>query len=215
MKQQIQAMMLLQNRLNEAICSSWRDCCWEWRRAILVESAELMDHYGWKWWKYQRPDLEQVHLELVDIFHFMLAWEMENEGNDEIAAVKIANALQSPAKGPGDFLDNVELYVGLTISMNSPRWNHFAGLMAAVSLSFEDLYKWYMGKKALTMFRQDKGYQQGRYQKAWFGKEDNEHLANILSVTPATTPDFFNTVYNRLAATYLEPAEIILLKDAV
>jgi hypothetical protein len=26
----------------------------------------MLDHYGWKWWKKQTPDTEQVILELVD-----------------------------------------------------------------------------------------------------------------------------------------------------
>ena len=34
------------------------------------ECSELLDHYGWKWWKHQATDLDQVKLEIVDIWHF-------------------------------------------------------------------------------------------------------------------------------------------------
>ena len=35
-----------------------------------IECGELMDHVSYKWWKKQTPDMEQVRLEVVDIWHF-------------------------------------------------------------------------------------------------------------------------------------------------
>ena len=29
-----------------------------------------MDHAGYKWWKHADPDMEQIQLEVVDIWHF-------------------------------------------------------------------------------------------------------------------------------------------------
>jgi hypothetical protein len=44
----------------------------------------------------------------------------------------------------------------------------------------EDLFYYYMGKQALTQFRQANGYKTGDYIKNWAGKEDNEHLTEML-----------------------------------
>ncbi|HNE25939.1 MAG TPA: dUTP diphosphatase, partial [Pseudomonadales bacterium] len=73
MQAQILTMLALQDSMNCKVHPQWREQGYEWHRAIWVECAELMDHYGWKWWKKQQPDFEQVQLELIDIFHFGLS----------------------------------------------------------------------------------------------------------------------------------------------
>ena len=57
MQTQIQTMLELQNAMNAKVHADWREQGFEWYRAIWVECAELMDHYGWKWWKKQSPDI--------------------------------------------------------------------------------------------------------------------------------------------------------------
>ncbi|MDR1437893.1 MAG: dUTPase [Puniceicoccales bacterium] len=43
-------------------------------RAMQQEIAELVDSVPWKWWaKYQEFDLQNARVEVVDIFHFLLA----------------------------------------------------------------------------------------------------------------------------------------------
>jgi len=73
MKQQIALMLTLQDEMNTKVNSDWREQGFEWYRAIWVECAEMLDHYGWKWWKAQAPDMPQVELELIDIWHFGLS----------------------------------------------------------------------------------------------------------------------------------------------
>ena len=73
MKQQIMTMLDLQNDMNSKVHADWRTQDFEWYRAIWIECAELLDHYGWKWWKKQTPDVDQIALELVDIWHFGLS----------------------------------------------------------------------------------------------------------------------------------------------
>jgi hypothetical protein len=54
-------------------------------------------------------------------------------------------------------------------------------IMVKLDLSFDDLYLWYSGKFELNGFRQENGYKEGTYRKKWFdGREDNQHLAEIL-----------------------------------
>lgn len=62
----------LQKQLNDQIDINWRENNHDYQRAITVELAELLNHHGYKWWKKQKRDINQIHLEIVDIFHFML-----------------------------------------------------------------------------------------------------------------------------------------------
>jgi len=43
-------------------------------RALGQELAELVDSVPWKWWaKYQQFDQQNVKVEVVDIFHFLIS----------------------------------------------------------------------------------------------------------------------------------------------
>ena len=62
----------------------------------------------------------------------------------------------------------------------------------------EDLFYYYMGKQALTQFRQANGYKTGDYIKNWAGKEDNEHLTEMLEkgVSIEYLPTALNDAYS-------------------
>ncbi len=43
-------------------------------RAMTQEIAELTDSIPWKWWaKYQKFDLQNARVEVVDLFHFLIS----------------------------------------------------------------------------------------------------------------------------------------------
>ena len=43
-------------------------------RAIQQETAELIDSVPWKWWaKYQKLDVENARVEVVDLMHFVVS----------------------------------------------------------------------------------------------------------------------------------------------
>ncbi len=43
-------------------------------RAMQQELAELTDSVPWKWWaKYQKFDLQNARVEVVDLFHFLIS----------------------------------------------------------------------------------------------------------------------------------------------
>ena len=73
MKQKIITMLELQDAMNSKVNADWRNAAYEWYRAIWMESSEMLEHYGWKWWKKQDADVMQVKLEIVDIVHFGLS----------------------------------------------------------------------------------------------------------------------------------------------
>jgi hypothetical protein len=76
--------------------------------------------------------------------------------------------------------------------------------MQGVCMDFEQLYVGYVGKNVLNFFRQDHGYQDGSYHKKWGGKEDNEHLVDIVSQLDTSASDFKDQLYARMEVTYKE-----------
>ncbi|MFL3647359.1 MAG: dUTP diphosphatase, partial [Cellvibrionales bacterium] len=93
MQQQLMVMLKLQNDMNSKVHPQWREQNFAWYRAIWVECAELLDHYGWKWWKQQRPDNDQIALELVDIWHFGLSLLLLKEDSVEQIAKNLEKDL--------------------------------------------------------------------------------------------------------------------------
>lgn len=201
MKQQILTMLELQDAMNSKVNENWVDQGFAWYRAIWVECAELLDHYGWKWWKKQTPDADQVKLELVDIWHFGLSILLLESSNE----VEIAAALEqelSRATPSGDFREDLEAFTLATLQSKSFDVASFATLMSGIDLSFDELYTRYVGKNVLNFFRQDNGYQDGSYRKQWGGKEDNEHLVEAVAELDHSSPLFKDDLYQALEQRY-------------
>jgi dimeric dUTPase (all-alpha-NTP-PPase superfamily) len=201
MQIQLCAMLALQDKMNSKVHPQWRDQCFPWYRAIWTESAELLDHYGWKWWKKQNPDVPQIQLELVDIWHFGMSIYLQKGGDYDTIASAIEAEWNAPAPVTG-FREVIEAQVAYVLSTHSLSIPLFCEAMKQVDLSFDDLYRQYIGKNVLNFFRQDFGYQQGTYQKIWHGKEDNIHLAEILATEDPQAADFQTRVYAALEARY-------------
>ncbi len=203
MERQILDMLDLQDAMNRKVHPQWREQEFAWYRAIWIECAELMEHHGWKWWKKPSPDRDQVILELVDIWHFGLSiLLLQGSSATEIAGDVRAGFEQ--AATPGDFLDDVERFTQTVLETRRFSVSRFATLMQGVDLSFDELYARYVGKNMLNLFRQDQGYQQGSYHKTWGGREDNEHLMEILNQLDRASGSFRDDVYRSLEVRYRE-----------
>ena len=201
MKQKILTMLELQDAMNCKVNPDWREAGYPWYRAIWTECAEMLDHYGWKWWKHQEPDMRQVHLEIVDIWHFALSDLILHSDSLDSAASRALEGLSREHQAV-DFRESIEQLAMTTIQTRSADLEHFALLMRAAELSFDELFKTYVGKNVLNFFRQDHGYKDGSYIKVWQGREDNEHLAEILSSLDADSPNFSDDVYQQLKSAY-------------
>ncbi len=203
MKQRLLNMLQLQDQLNRHINPNWLQANNEWYRAIWLESAELMEHYGWKWWKAQEHDIEQIRLELIDIWHFGLSAELVvQRGNHDLAAENMLQQLQGVVATENDFRNNVDalaLYALKEKALNMPA---FLSLMEDAGSNFDDLYRIYVGKNVLNRFRQDHGYKDGSYIKIWQNREDNEHLAEISAKLDADSADFEQQIYDELERRY-------------
>ncbi|WP_299270315.1 dUTP diphosphatase [uncultured Psychrosphaera sp.] len=201
MQQQLLTMLQMQDDMNTKVHPQWREQGFSWHRAMWVELAEMLDHYGWKWWKHQEPDIEQVHLELIDIFHFGLSARLVSGQSVAEIAADIEKELSKPL-AQATFAETIETMVSNTLADKGFDVNTFAGLMQQTDLSFDELFRHYVGKNVLNFFRQDHGYKTGEYIKIWNGKEDNEVLMDVLRTTDASSANFKELVYNGLKSAY-------------
>ena len=201
MKEKILTMLEMQDAMNSKVNPDWRNAGSEWYRAIWTECAEMLDHYGWKWWKHQQPEMDQVKLEIVDIWHFAMSDLLLKGGAVENLADRIATGLQYPSEA-ADIREAIELLAEETLRTKSANVPVFACLMQQADLPFDELFLMYVGKNVLNFFRQDHGYKDGSYIKVWDGREDNEHLAEILSSLNPDEAGFADSVYQQLEAAY-------------
>ena len=194
-------MLDMQDAMNARVNPDWRAAGNAWYRAIWTECAEMLDHYGWKWWKHQQPDLEQVKLELVDIMHFAMSdYLLQHDELDAVAA-RIEHELSQPGDGD-DIREAIERMAQTTIASRSMHYADFARVMELIGMDFDELYRSYVGKNVLNFFRQDHGYKEGSYVKIWDGREDNEHLVEVIAALDSCSSDFREQLYRGLEQRY-------------
>jgi hypothetical protein len=206
--------LLLQNQLNRVVNPDWVQARYNWTRAIMVEGVELLDHYGWKWWKQQEPNTAQVHLELVDIWHFILSNELAAcDGDAEEALGNLSYALKNPQYLAPMGYSNVDVrglnardlthVLVANAAASHVHMTAFDLLMYQTQLSWEKLDLLYRTKNILNVFRQRHGYKEGTYIKTWFGKEDNEVIYDLLEAKPDATTQMLTekleSIYSQLA----------------
>ncbi len=194
-------MLEMQDAMNRKVNESWRQADFPWYRAIWTECAEMLDHFGWKWWKHQEPDMEQVKLEIVDIWHFTLSAQLMQGHPMEQTAEMIAGQLQQPADST-DLRSTIEDLAKASIETHGANISIFASIMRLAGMDFNDLHRMYIGKNVLNFFRQDHGYKEGHYVKIWHGREDNEHLVDILARLSPDSRSFSEDIYRELTAVY-------------
>jgi hypothetical protein len=201
MQEALITMLAMQDRMNTRVHPQWISQGFAWHRAIWVECAELVDHFGYKWWKHQEHDLEQVQLEVIDIWHFGMSALFSPDMDSSRLATQIA--LEWPdAPDVLGVLEAAEALAGIAASERRFSVPAFASLLAAASLDFASLYRQYLGKNVLNFFRQDHGYQDGSYRKTWDGREDNEHLMELLADIDTDADDAEAHLYAALQTRY-------------
>lgn len=200
LREKIKEMLDLQNKINEKVHPHWREQNFEWYRAIWVECAELLDHYGWKWWKKQSPNQAQIELELVDIWHFGLSILLSNYDIEK--SISLISEGMIDQRRSGKFRENLEDFTSNTLQTRSFDLKRFNQVMNDVGLTFEKLYVGYISKNVLNSFRQDKGYQAGTYIKDWGGIEDNEYLIRLASKMDPKSENFSSELYTLMEKEY-------------
>ncbi len=200
-KEQLLQQLELQDKMNRVVNPDWLNAGYLWTRAIMVEAVEALDHYGWKWWKKDTaPDVEQVRIELIDIWHFILSNELAfTKGDHEAAAQNFLNASSEPEyfiqTNHNPRIDLRELanrellhVIAGAAAFNEVNFTAVRLMMQRMGLTPDMLHSQYIQKNVLNLFRQAHGYKTGEYIKDWLGQEDNEVLASIVAAFPSLTP---------------------------
>jgi len=211
---QLITMLELQDGMNSKVNPDWVAANNNWHRAIQVEGVEAIEHHGWKWWKKQDCDLAQLRMELVDIWHFILSASIQAKfGNIALAKMEMMaelNLRQKSVQFDNQYyvltqlglLDKLDLLVGLAAAKRTSL-ALFESLLQDCDMEWNDLFKQYVGKNVLNVFRQDNGYKAGTYIKIWDGREDNEHLVEVLEIVDLESPSVRDELYSSLKARYL------------
>ncbi len=195
-------MLTMQDRMNRRVHEDWQAQHFEWYRAIWIECGELIEHYGYKWWKKQHADMEQVRLEVIDIWHFGLSALFVDGKDIEQIATEVADELSGHVVAESGVREATEALALYSLQTRGFSPSRFWDLMLAAGLEFDSLYTAYVGKNVLNFFRQDNGYKAGTYTKTWAGREDNEHLVELVAPLDKGATDFADQVYRALQDRY-------------
>jgi dimeric dUTPase (all-alpha-NTP-PPase superfamily) len=210
---QLNTMLELQDKMNKKVNPDWLNAGYAYLRAAMIESVEAIEHHGWKWWKAQDKDIAQVQMELVDIWHFALsdiiiAYQGDKQKASELIAEELKSVPSTLSFDNTDYnfhqqslVENLELMAGLCVAkrFSVPL---FMKIVEQAEMTSAMLFQQYVGKNILNFFRQDHGYKDGSYIKIWNGREDNEHLVEVLATTDDQLDDYANIVYDGLIGRY-------------
>ena len=215
LEEQLKTMFGLQETMNATVNPNWRSAGNKWTDAIMVEAVEAFDHTNWKWWKNTSAaaDLNQIRLEVVDIWHFALSAHMEKYPSIEDAISTVLGVFQSmepvmrmvvadDENRVWSIQDVLRRIIDESSSGKSDSlFSRLLYLGVFCDLPFNEVYKLYLGKNTLNLFRQANGYKQGTYVKMWAGQEDNEVLTEILNSFGEVHPTY-EELYKTLEASY-------------
>ena len=205
-------MVKLQHQFNKQVAEDYLDKNFNWNSAIIAESGELLDSLGYKWWKKQEPDMENVKVEAIDLLHFVISDILKLNYNykESLEASFIDETISEFEESftsdiyEKEFED--EDLFGLVNILNYneiPRFATLKIMFKKLDMSNEDVYISYITKNCLNKFRQDNGYKDGSYIKNWNGKEDNVVAFEIANEWGADE-ELFEQLYLDLETYYKE-----------
>lgn len=201
-------MFATQCRLNDFLDPDWRSKpdVYKNSRAIFAAAFEILDATKWKWWSKwpkgpeKKIDLDQLRLEVVDIWVFLMSWIMQKESaTDDIEEI-LGFEFSPGTFNPSEFADaalNLASTVRLLDECDYVReavndaTECFKTLMSCANMDLQGLYDLYNRKAALNLLRWENGYGT-TYVKMWpeltggtpSHIEDNVWLVRVLEAFP-------------------------------
>lgn len=199
--QLIQEMLDLQNQFNQNLSPTWKSDDYPYHRATWLEAAELIESLNWKWWKHQNNDWDNVTVELVDIWHFVMSQALIKEMTADTFTQYIGT--HAPDQNENTLIPLAEQLAKAALDRNIEiQIRTFFECWNTIGHSLETLFKLYVGKNALNHFRQLNGYKHGTYIKIWNGEEDNIHMLNIMEDIDLTHNNIYSEVIKALTTRY-------------
>ena len=205
-------MVELQHEFNKQVAEDYLDKNFNWNSAIIAESGELLDSLGYKWWKKQEPDMENVKVEAIDLLHFVISDILQLNYNYE-ESLEASFIDETISEFEENFTSDIyekefedEDLFGLVNILNYneiPRFATLKIMFKKLDMSNEDVYIAYITKNCLNKFRQDNGYKDGSYIKNWNGREDNVVAFEIANEW-GPDEELFENLYLDLETYYTE-----------
>ena len=217
-------MLELQDSFNKVVHPEWKEQNFDWVTAILTESAEAIDELHWKWWKSGEDNITNFKNEIVDIWHFVMSYNLSvsdgvsdalvemfddvyniDDVMDEELEITLIEHLQmmnmhllnSKYRG-----ENIEDFSSAMIELIY----HLFAVMKKVQIdSVDELYKLYSCKNVLNAFRQANGYKEGTYRKLWIGTDGKKYDDSLMAYEifdSVETEDKFKGLYSALELAY-------------
>ena len=214
-------MVELQHKFNEQTIENYLSKNLDWNSAIIAESGELLDSLGYKWWKKQVPDMDNVKVEAIDLLHFVIS-EAINQfklvTNDYISdTIQEFQDLFNDDNQLKYFYfisdDSIQQLISELNFNQKPRFLILKLIFQQLNMTNEDVYIAYIVKNCLNKFRQDNGYKEGTYIKVWNDREDNVVAYEIANEWGANE-ELFEQLYMDLE-TYYNENVLKVKKDSI
>lgn len=155
-------------------------------------------------------------MEIIDIWHFILSQLLlEGQGDQEAALSVLMREIRRAGHdtvlsfdgrqydvSAMPILDKLQL-LSATAATGRTEIPLFAAILTDCGLDWEELFRQYTGKNVLNVFRQDHGYKEGRYNKTWQGREDNEHLVELMADLDSPPSRYHHDLYQALKSRYM------------
>jgi len=162
LKTMLEGTVDLQNSLNVYTCGEdWTSGKTDkgrnisWFRATYLECAEAINSAQWKWWKsLDTPDdVENVKMEICDIYHFILSILISSKG---IEATKNYVTLYLNPENQGDKFCGLEKLMLLSLECNQNAISLLQAFSIALGnwgMTLEDLVSTYVIKNTLNTWK--------------------------------------------------------------
>ena len=162
-REQLKEMFQMQRTLNKSILDEFGEESMteeKFELAIIDELGELTHELkgDWCWWKKSQAPVnrQRVLEELVDVYHFVMTWEMLDNENLKIEDLlyyysyyisRFGNGVQGDLN---DFINNV--------SIENDKLQYLLDLTERLGFSFDEVYQEYLNKNKINYERLKNGY---------------------------------------------------------
>lgn len=161
-REQLKKMFQMQRTLNKSILDEFGEEAMTEEKlelAIIDELGELTHECkgAWCWWKKTQPPVnrQRVLEELVDVYHFVMTWELYQSDNDIDFIIKeYGYYIIRFGMGVTGVLGN---FIG-AVASNFEKLNDLLDLTEMLGFSFDEIYQEYLNKNKINYERLKNGY---------------------------------------------------------
>jgi dimeric dUTPase (all-alpha-NTP-PPase superfamily) len=218
----------IQKDFNESVAPGWEldnnHKKYDFWMAVLDETVEVLGSKHWKWWKNSNKlgevDWDNIKVELIDIFHFLLSIAIQNDMDHILYSHMVSvelNKDENPLEVRGkDFFNEfwTEFLMAVQMKILPVACLKLVEFWYKAGGTSNELFKEYRIKAALNNIRQEFGYGAvNTYEKMWpdienGGKVEDNVIAWRLAQNVALNENTTNQITEILRDYYIEHVAI-------